>query len=72
MKTDSKHKKAARKIAEIMHESLQQFSDEEQQKKIKEVEKIASKIGIKPTGKPSKRSSTRATRPSRRRSATAR
>jgi hypothetical protein len=68
----SKQKKAAREIAEIMYESLQQFPEEEQQKRIKEVEKIASKIRTKPTGKPSKRSSTPASHPSRRRSAATR
>jgi len=72
MQTNLRQKKAARKIAKIMYESLQQFPEEEQQIRIKEVKKIASRIPVKPTGKPSKRSSTRATRPSRRRSATAR
>jgi hypothetical protein len=32
-----------------MHHSLQQFSEEEHQERIKQVEKIASKILLKPT-----------------------
>ena len=50
MQTNLKLKKAARKIAEIMYESLQQFSEEEHQERIKQVEKIASKIRLNPTG----------------------
>jgi hypothetical protein len=51
MKTESKlarEKKAARKIAEIMYASLQQFSEEEQERRIKEIHKIAIKIDSKP------------------------
>jgi hypothetical protein len=62
MKAESKlarQKKAARKVAEIMYASLQQFSQEEQEKRIKEIHKIAMKTGAKPSRKPSKRSSTR-------------
>jgi hypothetical protein len=55
----ARQKKAARKVAEIMYASLQQFSEEEQQKRIKEIHKIAMKTGVKPSRKPSKRSSTR-------------
>jgi hypothetical protein len=44
MQTNLKQKKAARKIAEIMYQSLQQFSEEEQDKRIKQVEKVVSKI----------------------------
>jgi len=50
MPGQSNQKKAARKIADIMHASLRQFSEEEQQKRIKQVEKIASKIRLKATG----------------------
>jgi hypothetical protein len=62
MKTEGKlarQKKAARKIAEIMYASLQQFPEEEQEKRIKEIHKIALKIDSKPSRKLSKRSSTR-------------
>jgi hypothetical protein len=62
MKTESKlarQKKAARKVAEIMYASLQQFSEEEQERRIKEIHNIAIKIDSKPSRKPSKRSSTR-------------
>jgi hypothetical protein len=44
MKSESKlarQKKAARRVAEIMHASLQQFSEEEQEKRIKEIHKIS-------------------------------
>ena len=44
MQANLKQKKAALKIAEIMYKSLQQFSEEEQQKRIKQVEKISFKI----------------------------
>ena len=60
MKTESKlsrQKKAAKEIAEIMYASLQQFSKEEQERRLKEIHKIAVKS--KPSRKPSKRSSTR-------------
>ncbi len=55
----ARQKKAARKVAEIMFASLQQFSAEEQERRIKEIHKIAAKAGVKPNRKPSKRSSTR-------------
>ena len=63
-----KQKKAAREIAEIMYASLQQFPEDEQRERIKEIEQIP----IKKRGKSSKRASTRASRPSRRRAATPR
>lgn len=62
MKTESKlstQKKAARKVAEIMYASLEQFSEEEQERRIKEIHKIAVKIDSKPSRKLSKHSSTR-------------
>ena len=43
----SNQQKATREIAEIMYASLQQSPEEEQQKRIKEVEKIASRINVK-------------------------
>jgi hypothetical protein len=68
----SKQRKAAKQIADIMYASLQQFSEKEQQKRIKEIQKIPVKTVRKPTGKSPKPSSTRASRPSRRRAATSR
>ena len=63
MKTEklTRQKKAARQVAEIMYASLQQFSAEEQERRMKEIHKIAMKAASKPNRKPSKRSSTRAT-----------
>lgn len=61
MKTENKlakQKKAARKVAEIMYASLQQFSEEEQNRRMKEIHKIALKAGSKIRRKLSKRSST--------------
>ena len=55
MKTESKlarQKKAARKVAEIMYASLQQFSEEERERRIKEIHKIAVKAGSKPSRNP--------------------
>jgi len=63
MKAESKlarQKKAARRVAEIMYASLQQFSEEEQERRIKAIHRIAIKAGAKSSRKPSKRSSTRA------------
>ncbi len=63
VKTESKlarQKKAAKEVAEILYASLQQFSKEEQERRMKEIHKIAMKAGSKPNRKPSKRSSTRA------------
>jgi len=52
----TKQQKAAREIAEIMYASLQQFPEEEQQKRIKAVEKIAAQIRVKsPRVKPATR-----------------
>ncbi len=62
MKTESKlarQKKAAREISDIMYASLQQFSEEEQERRIKEIHRIAVKAGSRGSRKPSKRSSTR-------------
>jgi len=63
VKTESKlarQKRAAKAVAEILYASLQQFSAEEQETRMKEIHKIAMKAGTKPSRKPSKRSSTRA------------
>src|SRR5580704_4536152 len=63
MKAQSKlarQKKAAREVAEIMYASLQQFSAEEQERRISEIHKVAAKAEVKPSRKPSKRSATRA------------
>jgi len=68
----AKQKRAAREVAEIMYASLQQFSEEEQQKRTKEIHKIAQKIGSKPYRKPSKRSSTQQNPPVSRRAAKSR
>ena len=54
----ARQKKAARKVAQIMYASLQQFSEEEQERRIKEIHKIALKARPNPSRKPSKRSST--------------
>jgi hypothetical protein len=54
MRAESKlarQKKTARKIAEIMYVSLQQFSKEEQERRIKAIHKVAVKAGSKPTVK---------------------
>jgi len=42
MSTHSKQKKAAEEIADIMYASLQQFSEEERQKRINEIQKIGA------------------------------
>jgi len=67
----TKQRKAAEKVAAIMYASLQQFSEEEQQKRLKEIQTIGVKASRKPSGKSPKLSSTRANRPSRRRAAVA-
>jgi hypothetical protein len=72
MSAQTKQKKAAREIAAIMYASLQQFPQEEQQKRLEQIQKIAGKSSRKPSGKSSKLSSTRGIRPSRRRASTAR
>ena len=51
MKTKSKlarQKRAARKVAEIMYASLQKFSEEEQERRMKEIHTIALKAGSNP------------------------
>ena len=65
----SKQKKAAEQIADIMYASLQQFSEEEQEKRVKDIQKIGANASRKPSGRSPKRSSTRASRPSPRRAA---
>jgi len=65
----SKQKKAAEQIADIMYASLQQFSEEEREKRVKDIQKIGANAGRKPSGRSPKRSSTRASRPSTRRAA---
>jgi len=72
MSLQAKQKKAAEEIAEIMYASLQQFSEEEQDRRIKDIEKIGTNAGRQPRGKSPKPSSTRASRPSPRRAATPR
>jgi hypothetical protein len=47
-------KRAARKVAEIMYTSLQKFSEEEQERRMKEIHKIALRTGANPNRKPSK------------------
>jgi hypothetical protein len=59
MKPESKlarQKKAARKVAEIMYASLQKFPREEQEERIRAIQKIA--IKRKTNGKTPKRAST--------------
>jgi len=59
MKTESKRarqKKAARKIAEIMYASLQKLPKEEQEERIRAIQKIT--IRRKTNGKTPKRAST--------------
>jgi hypothetical protein len=54
MKTESKlarQKKAARKVAEILYASLQKFSEEEQERRMKEVHKIAMRASSNRRGK---------------------
>jgi hypothetical protein len=63
----AKQKKAAEEIAEIIYASLQQFSEEEQDRRVKDIQKIGPNAGRKPSAKSRKRPSTRASRPSRRR-----
>ena len=69
MSLHTKQKKAAEEIAEIMYASLQQFSEDEQDRRVKDIQKIGANAGRKPSGKSPKRSSTRASRPSPRRAA---
>jgi hypothetical protein len=56
-------KKAAEKLAAIMYASLQPFSEEEQQKRLKEIQTITVRASGKPSGKSPKLSSTPANRP---------
>ena len=67
-----KQKKAAKKIAAMMYASLQQFSEKEQEKRIKEITSVTIKPGRKLSGKSAKPSSTRVNRPLSRRVSTAR
>ena len=45
MSTRTKQKKSAQDIAAIMYASLQQFSEQEQQKRLKEIQKIGANAG---------------------------
>jgi hypothetical protein len=47
MKKDIKQSKAAEQIAEIMYASLQKFSEREQEKRVKGIQKIAAKTRLK-------------------------
>lgn len=69
MSLHTKQKKAAEAIAEIMYASLQKFPEEEQDRRIKDIQKIGANAGRKPNGKSPKRSSTWVNPPSRRRAA---
>jgi hypothetical protein len=63
MKTESKvakRKKAAQEVAEILYASLQQFSKEEQERRMKKIHTIALAAGTKPSRTPSKRSAIQA------------
>jgi hypothetical protein len=63
MKTESKvakQKKAAQEVAEILYASLQQFSKEEQERRMKKIHTIALAAGTKPSRTPSKHSATQA------------
>jgi hypothetical protein len=42
----ARQKKAAREVAEILYASLRQFSEEEQEKRIKEIHRISAKAGL--------------------------
>jgi hypothetical protein len=55
----ARQKKAAKEVAEILYASLQQFSEEEREKRMKDIHEIAMRAGAK-NRKPSKRSSIRA------------
>ena len=68
----TKQIRAAKKIAAIMYASLQQLSEKEQEKRIREIASVAIKPGRKLSGKSAKPSSTRASRPLSRRVSTAR
>jgi len=69
MSLHAKQKKAAEEIAEIMYASLQQFSEVEQDRRVKDIQKIGANAGRKPSGKAPKRSFTRPSRSSARRAA---
>jgi hypothetical protein len=47
MKKHMKRRKAAEQIAEIMYASLQKFSEREQEKRVKDIQKIAAKARLK-------------------------
>jgi hypothetical protein len=68
----AKQKKAANYVAQLMRESLQQFSKEEQEERVREIHQIGLKIDRNKLGKPSKRSSNVSRRPLSRLSATSR
>jgi len=64
----AKQRQAALYIARLMRESLQQFPQEEQDRRVKEGHRIALKIGPEKRGKLSKRLSSASRRPSPRKS----
>lgn len=68
----ARQKKAAREIAEIMYASLQQFPEQEQDRRIKEIDRIGSGAAKQRRKKPSKHASTRANSRVRRRVSTLR
>jgi hypothetical protein len=47
MKNQTKQRKAAKEIAEIMYLSLQQFSETEQQKRVKQIQEIGKRATVK-------------------------
>ncbi len=69
MNLRTKQKRAAEEIAEIMYASLQKFPEEEQDRRVKDIQTIGANAGRKQSGKSPKHSSTRVSSPSRRRAA---
>lgn len=47
MKARKTQKKAAQEIAEIMYASLQKFSEKEQEKRVKDIQKIGANARFK-------------------------
>jgi hypothetical protein len=47
MKKHIKRREAAEQIAEIMYASLQKFTEREQEKRVKDIQKIAAKARLK-------------------------
>ncbi len=52
MSTHSKQKKAAKEIAEILYASLQQFSEQEQQRRITKIQEIGEKAKLQERSAP--------------------